>query len=262
MRLCGSLPPFDKASSGKEFPANWAIQDRWLYLFPYHLSERIRDKASPSYQPFDIGVLELFDFTHLSGAVEDCEWFRFWIQHIPWLENVETLYLRRCEMSANAMAALAHCLPRLRRVGLTHVDFTAKNYVPFMPISSPYVSEEAVMKICTEICARNGVDFQMIMRKRVPRNGVEYTSIHPAPKLDSFYVNNYLSGYTDLSFHLLSGWLDPCNVIGSLRSLKLSSDLKLMSIAEFIRQMGPSPNLEYLWLWVGFSVSLRKSFLS
>lgn len=262
VRLCGSLPPFDKASAGKELPAGWAIQDRWLYLFPYDLSERIRDKTSESYQPFNIRIFELFDFAHLSGAVEDCQWYKFWIQHLLWLESVETLYLRSCEMPANAMTALVYCFPRLRRVGLTNVDFTAKNYVPFRPISCSYASEEETLKCFAMICARNGVDFQEALRKRIPRNGVEYVGIHPPPKLESLYVNNYPSQYTDLNLSALSGWIFPHPTRENLRSLKISCQVELASIARLIDNLGPSPVLEHLWLWVAFSVGLCMSLVS
>lgn len=263
MRLCGSLPPFDKASAGKELPPNWGIQDRWIYYFPYLLSPRIRDKTSDSYQSFNIKIFELFDFAHLSGAVEDCEWFAFWIRHLPWLENVETLYLKSCEMPSNAMAAITCSFPRLRRVGLTNVDFTANNHSLLHDLSSSarLATEEEVLEVFAKMCADHGKDFNELVKKRLPRNGVVYTAMHPPPPLESMYINNQFSQYAMLDLVLLDSWILPRVVAKSLRSLELSRAVEIFSIAELINYLGPSPILENLTLWVGYGIGLCGYFL-
>lgn len=169
--------------------------------------------------------------------------------------------VKNCEMSANAMAVFAHCFPRLRRVELTNVDFSAKNYAAFRCTRLTYKSEEETLKEYAKQCARKGIDFQEAMHKWVPRNGVEYTSPHPAPSLEYFYVNNHSSEYKELNLSLLACWFTPHCATQNLRSLELSAGVDFFSIAYFISEMGPSPVLEHLTLWVGCDVGACKSFI-
>ncbi|KAK7685022.1 hypothetical protein QCA50_011857 [Cerrena zonata] len=263
VRLCGSLPPFDKTSAGKELPPEWGVRDRWIYYFPYSLAPRIRDKTSITYQPFNIRILELFDFSHISGAVEDCEWFGFWIQHLPWLENVDTLYLKSCEMASNAMVAIGRSLPRLRRVGLTNCDFTSKNHATVTDLSSSpssILNDEESLKLFSEMCARNGQDVNEVLRDRIPRNGVKYTLMYPAPFIESLYVNNMSSQYMCTDLHSLYGWIMPNYIKHSLRTLDLSAELDLKMTAWFINELGSSPGLQHLRIWFPCDVGLLERF--
>lgn len=260
MRLYGSLPPLDKESAGTTLPPDWGIRDRWIYKFPHSLVPRIRDQTHESYQSFNVKIFELFDFSHLSGAVRDCEWFAFWIRHLYWLENVEKLYLKSCEMPSNAMAAIAHAFPRLRRVGLTDVDFTAKDHAIIEDLTKTYEpTEEDTQNQLAETCSHLEVTTDEPVRRRIPRNGVKYIIIHPSPAIESLYLNRTTMQYEWLDLLTLCTWIDPPVIARSLRSLKLSKWLNIDTVAYFLNQLGPSPSLEHLTIWVACNIDLRKS---
>ncbi|KAK7685021.1 hypothetical protein QCA50_011856 [Cerrena zonata] len=261
VRLCGSLPPLDRSSAGQELPADWGVRDRWIYYFPYLLAPRIRDKTNHNDPTFNIKILELFDFSHISGAVEDCEWFAFWVLHLSWLKNVETLYLKSCEMASNAMTALAHSFPQLRNVGFTHVDLTSKNHaginVALQPSLPFYLTEETITQ------QQMGGELALPDQKFVHRccgpareNGVDYTIIHPAPRIESIYINNETSEYTWLDLNRLYGWMVPYNAAKYLKSMELSAVVELCSISKFITELGSSPCLQHLSLWIGCDIGL------
>lgn len=161
----------------------------------------------------------------------------------------------------NAMAALAHPFPRLRRVGLTNVDFTSKNYALFRRQSSSSLSDKESLNAFAEICALHGIDFEEAMCHRILGNGVEYTGIYPIPELQSFYVNNHSSQYAELDLVLLDGWFPSSGAATTLRSLELSAGVEFFSVADFINDIGSSPVLEHLRLWVGCRVGSCKSLL-
>ncbi|KAK7682435.1 hypothetical protein QCA50_014640 [Cerrena zonata] len=257
VRLYGSLTPLDKETAGKTLPPDWGIQDRWIYKFPSSLASRIRDKTHESYQPFNVKIFELFDFSHLSGAVEDCRWFAFWIYHLPWLENVEKLYLKSCEMPSNAMAAIAYSFPRLRKVGLTDVDFTANDHAIIEHISAPYnPTEEELQNQRLAMCAHLGVTMDELMSSRIPRNGVKYIAIHPPPAIESLYLNRTTTQYEWFDLMTLYTWIHSSVVARSLRSLELSKWLNIDTVAHFLNRLGPSPSLEHLTIWVACNVDL------
>lgn len=142
------------------------------------------------------------------------------------------------------MAALAHCFPQLQRVGLTNVDFTAKNYACFRYIWDTYPSEEEILRQIVKRCAHDGTDYGNFMCRWVPQNGVEYIVIHPTPKLNSFYVNNQSSQYRklDLSQLILSaGFLvvmqqkpsDHWNFLQDWQSIQLLSSLIVWAHPQF-----------------------------
>lgn len=143
-------------------------------------------------------------------------------------------------------------------MGLTAADFTAENYSRFHDLLSPTppVSEEVALKRLAEACARHGVDFDEVMRDYVPINDVVYEVELPPPSLESLYVNHQSSQYASFNLRYLSGWLLPREVATSLRSLEFSPKLQVWSVAEFINNLGPSPTLEHLRLWVGYDIEL------
>lgn len=260
IRLWGSLPPFDKSTAGQVLPPDWGVQDRWIYYFPYALASlRVCDQPNKDPQTFNVKTLELFDFGHVSGAVEDCEWFGFWIRHLPWLTNVENLYLHSCELASNALGAIVSCFPRLRRVGLTNIDLTGNNHAIMLQYSEspPTDTEEQRLERLKKACKHFGLDFEMMARTRIRPNGVVYWVPHTWPQIEVLYVNQARSEYTMPDIAFFDSWLHPPSVAKSLRRLELSRKIGMGGVARLLNSLGPSPVLEHLRMWVGCVVSIR-----
>lgn len=264
VRLCGSLPPLDKTSSGMEIPSDWGTQDRWIYYFPYSLAPHIQDAERRNQQPFNIKILEIFDFGHVSGAVEDCEWYAFWIQHLPWLNSVHTLYLKSCELASNALTAIVCSLPQLRNVGLTNVDLTTKNHAFVSPrattLEERELEDQRTLKLFEEMVKKEGGDWEALLRQRVVPNGVEYVVAHwPPPPLESIYVNNSSTQYAPLRLARLDSWAEGVWVRKTLRSLGICTGVDVPSLAYYLRDLKFSPALQNLNIWAGYPLDTRTS---
>lgn len=260
VRICGSLPPIDKSSAGQALPSDWGARDRWIYYFPYVLAP-LRNQSSS--QTLNIRTIELFDFGHVTGLVEDCEWFAFWLRHLPWLQRVENLFLHSCELASNGLAAIASCFPRLRRVGLTNVDLTRSNHAIMLQYSEtpPMETEEEMLQIIRESCNKLGLDFETWSRKRIRPNGVIYWVPYKWPQIEELYVNHTRSEYTMLNLISLSSWFHPPYLEKSLRCLELSDMIDVKSVADVLKTLGPSPVLEHFRMWVGCDLYIRTSYL-
>ena len=263
VRLCGSLPPIDKSSAGQVITSDWRMRDRWVYYFPYALAP-LRDQSSTSALPFNIKILELFDFGHVTGIVEDCEWFAFWLRHLPWLENVEDLYVHSCELASNGLGAIASCFPRLRKVGLANVDVTGHNHVIMLGYSEspPTETDEERLENIRLDCEVLGLDFEVIARKFIRTNGVIYWVPYRWPRIEEVYVNHAHSEYTMLDIMTLNSWMHPPYLEKCLRRLELSPNIDIDGVADFLNTLGPSPVLEHLRMWVHCDVAYCMSRLS
>lgn len=245
IRLCGSLPPSDDEAYAEGFTQTIIDRDRWIYWFPSVFGIR----------PLNVKILELFNFAHLSPERKDLEAFSRWTSELSKLPSVEVLNFRQCEMAPLAMTAIVRALPRLTQVGLNEVDLTVPGTASIEDLSSskPFLLTYVVRK---EVAARKGLPVESVAKDFDV--SVKYKLLQPKRPLQSLYIDNTFGRYRMLQLSWLFGWADSADISSSLKELHLGPGIDMRSVSTFITDLGTSPSLEHLNMYVGCDTEFSK----